>query len=216
MSYLIDLILHLDTHLNSIISHHSIYAYVLLFLLIFCETGFVITPFLPGDSLIFATAALAAGGGRINIPLVIMLFIIAAISGDTVNYQVGHFFRDRVESRQRIPFIKLEYIDRTHAFFMRHGGKTIVIARFVPIIRTFAPFVAGVGTMSYRWFLGYNIIGGISWVTLFFTIGYFFGNLPVIKTHFSLILVVIILISVLPAIFAFVGSKSTKIKKNKI
>ena len=216
MSYLIDLILHLDTHLNSIISHHSIYAYVLLFLLIFCETGFVITPFLPGDSLIFATAALAAGGGRINIPLVIMLFIIAAVSGDTVNYQVGHFFRDRVESRQRIPFIKLEYIDRTHAFFKRHGGKTIVIARFVPIIRTFAPFVAGVGTMSYRWFLGYNIIGGISWVTLFFTIGYFFGNLPVIKTHFSLILVVIILISVLPAIFAFVGSKSTKIKKNKI
>jgi membrane-associated protein len=216
LSYLIDLILHLDTHLNSIISHHSIYAYVLLFLLIFCETGFVITPFLPGDSLIFATAALAAGGGRINIPLVIMLFIIAAVCGDIVNYQVGHFFRDRVESRQRIPFIKLEYIDRTHAFFMRHGGKTIVIARFVPIIRTFAPFVAGVGTMSYRWFLGYNIIGGISWVTLFFTIGYFFGNLPIIKTHFSLILVVIILISVLPAIFAFVGSKSTKIKKNKI
>jgi membrane-associated protein len=216
LSYLIDLVLHLDTHLNSIISHHSIYAYVLLFLLIFCETGFVITPFLPGDSLIFATAALAAGGGRINIPLVIMLFIIAAVCGDTVNYQVGHFFRDRVESRQRIPFIKLEYIDRTHAFFQRHGGKTIVIARFVPIIRTFAPFVAGVGTMSYRWFLGYNIIGGISWVTLFFTIGYFFGNLPIVKTHFSLILVVIILISVIPAIFAFVGSKSTKLKKNKI
>jgi len=212
---LIDLVLHLDTHLNSIMSHHNVLAYVLLFVIIFCETGLVFLPFLPGDSLIFATAALAANGGRINIPFVIMLFIIAAVCGDTVNYQVGHFMRDRVEKRQRIPFIKLEYIDRTHAFFQRHGGKTIVIARFIPIIRTFAPFVAGVGTMPYRWFLGYNVIGGVSWVTLFFTIGYFFGNLPVIKNHFSLILVAIILISVLPAIFAFVKSKAGKLKKKQ-
>lgn len=196
-------------------SHHNVLAYVLLFVIIFCETGLVFLPFLPGDSLIFATAALAANGGRINIPFVIMLFIIAAVCGDTVNYQVGHFMRDRVEKRQRIPFIKLEYIDRTHAFFQRHGGKTIVIARFIPIIRTFAPFVAGVGTMPYRWFLGYNVIGGVSWVTLFFTIGYFFGNLPVIKNHFSLILVAIILISVLPAIFAFVKSKAGKLKKKQ-
>jgi membrane-associated protein len=196
-------------------SHHNVLAYVLLFVIIFCETGLVFLPFLPGDSLIFATAALAANGGRINIPFVIMLFIIAAVCGDTVNYQVGHFMRDRVEKRQRIPFIKLEYIDRTHAFFQRHGGKTIVIARFIPIIRTFAPFVAGVGTMPYRWFLGYNVIGGVSWVTLFFTIGYFFGNLPVIKNHFSLILVAIILISVLPAISAFVKSKAGKLKKKQ-
>jgi membrane-associated protein len=210
LNYLIDLILHLDTHLNIIVSQHNVLAYVLLFLLIFCETGLVVTPFLPGDSLIFATAALAAGGGRINIPFVITLFMLAAVCGDTVNYQVGHFLRDRVEKRQRIPLIKLEYIDRTHAFFQRHGGKTIVIARFIPVIRTFAPFVAGVGTMPYRWFFGYNVFGGVSWVALFFTIGYLFGNLPLIKNHFSLILVAIILISVLPAIFAVIKNMTAK------
>jgi membrane-associated protein len=212
LNYLIDLILHLDTHLNVIISQHSILAYILLFALIFCETGFVVTPFLPGDSLIFATAALAAGGSPISIPFAIMIFIAAAVCGDTVNYQVGHFLRNRVERRQHIPFVKLEHIDRTHAFFQRHGGKTIVIARFIPIIRTFAPFVAGVGTMPYRRFIGYNIIGGISWVGALFTIGYFFGNLPIIKSHFSLILVAIILISVLPAVFALF--KNRAVKKN--
>lgn len=207
---IIDLILHLDVHLNSLFSVHTLFAYILLFVLIFCETGLVVTPFLPGDSLIFAAAALAAGGGKINVPFVIILFILAAVAGDTVNYHVGHFLRDRVEKRQRIPFVKQEHIDRTHEFFKRHGGKTIVIGRFIPIIRTFAPFVAGVGTMTYRKFLSYNVVGAFLWVTLVFTIGYFFGNLPFVKNHFSLILVAIIFISVIPAIFAYLKNAGSK------
>lgn len=210
MNTIIDLVLHLDTHLNILFSGHAIFAYALLFLLIFCETGLVVTPFLPGDSLIFATAALAAGGGNISIPLVILLFIIAAVAGDTINYQVGHLLRDRVEKRQRIPFVKLEHIDRTHEFFQRHGGKTIVIGRFIPIIRTFAPFVAGVGTMTYRRFVSYNVVGAVLWVALIFTLGYFFGNLPLIKDHFSLVLVAIIFISVLPAIIAYFKNKKSQ------
>jgi Uncharacterized membrane-associated protein len=184
-----------------------VWAYVFLFVIIFIETGLVITPFLPGDSLIFATGALAAAGGQISIPLVLLLLFIAAIAGDTVNYHIGHLLSEKVKKREKIHFIKIEYIDRTHAFFERNGGKTITIARFVPIIRTFAPFVAGVGEMSYKWFLGYNIIGGISWVSLLFGIGYFFGNISYIKNHFSLVTIAIVIISVIPAIIAFIKNK---------
>lgn len=206
-NYLIDIILHLDKYLNVLISHYTVWAYVFLFVIIFIETGLVITPFLPGDSLIFATGALAAAGGQISIPLVLLLLFIAAIAGDTVNYHIGHLLSEKVKKREKIHFIKIEYIDRTHAFFERNGGKTITIARFVPIIRTFAPFVAGVGEMSYKWFLGYNIIGGISWVSLLFGIGYFFGNISYIKNHFSLVTIAIVIISVIPAIIAFIKNK---------
>lgn len=209
-NFLIDLFLHLDKHLNVLLSHYNLLAYVVLFLIIFIETGLVVTPFLPGDSLIFATGAIAAAGGPICIPLVILLLYIAAISGDTVNYQIGHLLRNKVKNREHIRFIKMEYIDRTHAFFERNGGKAITIARFIPIIRTFAPFVAGVGEMSYKWFLGYNIIGGVSWVSLMFGIGYFFGNINYVKNHFSLIVIAIIVISVIPAIIAFIKNKVQK------
>lgn len=210
LSFFFDLFMHLDRHLNAFVSSYGALTYLLLFFIIFCETGLVVTPFLPGDSIIFATGALAAAGGVINIPLVLMIFYIAAVGGDSTNYQIGHFLRDRVEKKEKIRFIKMENIERTHRFFEKHGGITIIIARFIPIIRTFAPFVAGVGTMSYRWFLSYNVIGGLSWVSLFFGIGYFFGNLPVIKTHFSLVVLAIICISVLPAIYAFLKSRAEK------
>lgn len=208
--FLIDIFLHLDKYLNVLLSQYNGWAYVFLFVIIFIETGLVVTPFQPGDSLIFATGAIAAVGGPISIPLLLPLLYIAAVAGDTVNYQIGHLLRERVNRREHIRFIKMEYIDRTQSFFERNGGKTITIARFIPIIRTFAPFVAGVGEMSYRRFLGYNVIGGISWVTLLFGIGYFFGNISYVKNHFSLVVVAIILISVLPAGIAFIKSKRGK------
>jgi membrane-associated protein len=210
LSFLIDLFLHLDKYLNTMLSQYNLWAYVVVFIIIFIETGLVITPFLPGDSLIFAIGAIAAAGGPISIPMIILLLYFAAIAGDTVNYQIGHLLREKVKKRERIPFIKMEYIDRTQAFFERNGGKTITIARFIPIIRTFAPFVAGVGKMPYKKFLGYNIIGGISWVTLLFGIGYFFGNISVVKNHFSLVVIAIILISVLPAVVAFLKNRIKK------
>lgn len=212
LALLMDLFLHMDKYLNMLVSQHSTLAYVFLFSVIFVETGLVVVPFLPGDSLIFVTAALTAAGGPISIPLVLLLLYIAAIAGDTLNYQIGHLLRKRVEQRSHLLFVKMEYIERTHYFFERHGGKTITIARFVPIIRTFAPFVAGVGEMPYRWFLGYNILGGVSWVTVMFTIGYLFGNIPYVKNHFSLVVVSIILISVLPVAVAFLKKKANKYK----
>ncbi len=212
INYLIDLFLHLDKYLNVLLSQYNVWAYVLLFLVIFIETGLVITPFLPGDSLLFAAGAIAAAGGPINIPVTICMLYVAAISGDTLNYHIGHLLREKVKKREHIRFIKMEYIDRAQAFLKRNGGKTITIARFIPIIRTFAPFVAGVGEMPYRSFLGYNVIGGVSWVTLFFGIGYFFGNIPYIKSHFGLIIIAVIGISVIPAIVAFIRSKLKKVK----
>lgn len=210
MSFLVDLFLHLDKYLNAMLNQYNLLAYVVVFIVIFIETGLVVTPFLPGDSLIFAIGAIAATGGPISIPIILLLLYFAAVAGDTVNYQIGHRLREKVKKREHIPLIKMEYIDRTQAFFERNGGKTITIARFIPIIRTFAPFVAGVGKMSYQKFLGYNIIGGISWVTLLFGIGYFFGNIPAVKNHFSLVVIAIILISVLPAVAAFLKNRNKK------
>lgn len=211
----VDLFLHLDKYLNQIIGQHTVLAYVLIFVVIFIETGLVITPFLPGDSLIFATGAIAAAGGPISIPLMILLLYIAAVSGDTMNYHIGHSLREKIQKREKIPLIKQEYIDRTQAFFERHGGKTITIARFIPIIRTFAPFVAGVSKMTYHKFLSYNIVGGVSWVTLMFCVGYFFGNISYVKNHFGLIVVGIVIISVLPAVIAFIHNKIKASKGQK-
>lgn len=209
-NFFIDIFLHLDKYLNVLLSQYNTWAYVVLFVAIFIETGLVITPFLPGDSLIFATGAIAAVGGPISVPLILFLLCLAAVSGDTMNYHIGYLLRKKVNNREHIPLIKREYIDRTQVFFERNGGKTITIARFIPIIRTFAPFVAGVGKMGYRYFFKYNVIGGISWVMIMFGIGYFFGNISFVKSHFSLVVVAIVLISVIPAIVAFIRNRIKK------
>jgi membrane-associated protein len=197
---LIDLFLHLDSHLEAIITDFQAGTYLILFLVIFLETGLVVTPFLPGDSLIFAAGAFAArADSPLNILVLFFLLCVAAIAGDTANYWIGHTIGPRAFSGS-IPFLKKEYLDRTHAFYERHGGKTIILARFIPIIRTFAPFVAGIGAMTYSHFIAYNVVGGIAWVTLFIFGGYFFGELPFVKNNFSIVVLAIIFISVLPGV----------------
>jgi membrane-associated protein len=202
ISFIIDFILHLDKHLSIIIQNYGTWTYALLFLIIFMETGFVVTPFLPGDSLLFAAGTFAspALGSPLNVWLLFLLLIIAAITGDTVNYWIGHYIGPKAFSGE-IRFLKKEYLDRTHEFYERHGGKTIFLARFIPIIRTFAPFVAGVGQMNYGYFLTYNVVGGITWVSIFLFGGYFFGTLPFVQENFTFVVLAIIFISVLPAVF---------------
>ena len=197
LRFLLDFFLHLDEHLANIINQYGVWTYAILFLIIFMETGFVVTPFLPGDSLLFAAGTFAALGS-LNVWLLILLLIVAAIAGDTVNYWIGHYLGDRAYN---VKWIKKEYLDRTHAFFAKHGGKTIFLARFVPIVRTFAPFVAGMGRMSYSYFFSYNVFGGIVWVVLFTLLGYFFGNIPFVKANFELVIIAIIILSVLPAVW---------------
>ena len=193
---IIDLFLHLDQHLGQLICQYGTWTHLILFLIVFCETGLVITPFLPGDSLLFAAGTFAALGA-LDLWLMVLLLIIAAIAGDTVNYWVGAYIGPRA-FRGDIRFLRKEYLDRTHAFYEKHGGKTIILARFVPIIRTFAPFVAGVGAISYPKFIAYNVIGAVLWVGLFVLGGYFFGNIPVVRNNFTLVILAIIAISVLP------------------
>ncbi len=195
--FLVDLFLHLDKHLSAVITQYGTWTYALLFIVIFIETGFVVTPFLPGDSLLFAAGTFASLGS-LNIWLLFLLLAAAAVLGDTVNYWIGHFLGDRAYN---IRWIKREYLDRTHGFFDKYGRKTIFLARFVPIVRTFAPFVAGIGQMSYPAFISYNIFGGITWVALFTFAGYFFGNIPFIRDHFSLVVIAIVLISILPMVY---------------
>jgi membrane-associated protein len=205
----VEFFLHLDRHLNQgFIATYGVWIYAILFLIIFCETGLVVTPFLPGDSLLFAAGALAAldTSGTLNVFVLFILLSIAAIAGDTVNYFVGSFIGLKIFER-KIPFLKREYLDRTHEFYEKYGGKTIILARFVPIVRTFAPFVAGLGTMNYARFVAYNVIGGVCWVALFVFGGYIFGNIPVIKENFSIVTVVIILISLVPIAIEFVRSR---------
>jgi membrane-associated protein len=199
--FLIDFVLHLDQHLGEVIQHFGGWTYLLLFFIIFLETGFVVTPFLPGDSLLFAAGAFA-GMGWLNVSLLFFLLAIAAILGDTVNYWIGHYIGPRAFSGN-IRFLKQEHLIRTHEFYEKHGGKTIVLARFVPIIRTFAPFVAGIGAMSYGRFVTYNVVGGIAWVALFSFGGYFFGNIPFVKENFTLVILGIIFVSLLPPIIEY-------------
>jgi membrane-associated protein len=213
IQHFIEVVLHLDKYLGQIIQDYGIWTYLFLFVIIFMETGFVITPFLPGDSLIFAAGTLA-GLGYMNIWVLYLVLCAAAILGDTVNYWVGHFIGPRAFSGN-IRFLKKEYIDRTHAFYEKHGGKTIIIARFIPIIRTFAPFVAGVGAMTYPKFISYNVIGGMAWVGLFLFGGYFFGNLPFVQKNFSFVLLAIIFISILPAIIEIISSRQQARKQTQ-
>jgi membrane-associated protein len=205
ISELVDFILHLDVHLNSIIQNFGIWTYLILFLIIFLETGVVITPFLPGDSLLFAAGSFAALGS-LNPFALFLLLTLAAILGDTLNYWIGHYIGPRAFSGN-IRFLKKEYLDRTHDFYERHGGKTIILARFIPIIRTFAPFVAGIGAMDYPRFFFFNVTGAILWVGLFTFGGYFFGNLPFVQDNFTIVILAIIVISVLPGVFEFLRDK---------
>jgi membrane-associated protein len=205
ISQLVDFILHLDVHLNEIIQNFGIWTYLILFLIIFLETGVVITPFLPGDSLLFAAGSFAALGS-LNVWVLFITLIFAAILGDTINYWIGHYIGPKAFSGN-FRFLKKEYLDRTHEFYEKHGGKTIILARFIPIIRTFAPFVAGIGAMNYSRFLVYNVVGAVIWVTLFTFGGYFFGNLPIIKENFTLAILAIILISVLPGVVEFLRER---------
>ena len=193
----LDLFLHLDEYLQEIIINYGAWTYGILFVVIFVETGLVVMPFLPGDSLLFAAGTFAALGS-FNVWGLIGLLSIAAVLGDAVNYSIGHYLGDRAYN---IKWIKKEYLEKTHAFFEKHGGKAIFLARFVPIVRTFAPFVAGIGKMSYSYFATYNIVGGITWVFIFTLLGYFFGNIPFVKKNFELVIIVIILVSVLPMVF---------------
>jgi membrane-associated protein len=211
IKYLVDLFLHLDVHLQQIIAQYGTITYVILFIVIFGETGLVITPFLPGDSLLFAAGTFAAKGS-FNVHFLFILLVIAAVLGDTVNYWIGHYVGPKVFEKEKVRFLKKEYLERTHKFFEKYGGKTIILARFVPIVRTFAPFVAGVGSMTYPKFITYNIIGGALWVALFTYGGYFFGNIEIVKNHFSIAIMVIILISLIPGFVEYFKHKSTSKK----
>jgi len=211
---LFDLFLHLDQHLNVIIRDYGLWTYLILFIIIFCETGLVIFPILPGDSLLFAAGAFAAGGALDPFWL-FGLLSIAAVGGDTVNYWIGDLIGPKIFHREKVRFFKKEYLIRTHEFYERHGGKTIIIARFIPIIRTFAPFVAGIGEMTYLRFISYNIIGGIAWIAVFVYGGYFFGNLPMVKRNFTLVIMAIIFISILPGIIEFFRQRMESSKNNR-
>lgn len=209
-TYLIDIFLHLDKYLGSVINNYGIETYLLLFVIIFLETGLVITPFLPGDSLIFAAAAFAAMG-MLNIYLLVGILMVAAILGDTSNYEIGRVFGNKIVKGGK--FIKKEHLDKTHKFYEKYGGKTIIFARFIPIVRTLAPFVAGIGKMEYKKFISFNAIGGIMWVLGVSALGYFFGAIPVVKNNFEIVVIAIILISVLPVVIEVLKSKAKKTKE---
>ena len=202
ISRLIDLFLHLDKHLNDVISQYGGWTYLILFLIVFCETGLVVTPILPGDSLLFAAGTFAALGS-LNVFWVFVLISIAAIAGDTINYWVGYWIGPKIFHRENVRFLNRKHLERTHAFYEKYGGKTIVLARFVPIVRTFAPFVAGIGKMSYWRFITYNVFGGIAWVAICVFSGYYFGNLEIVKNNFSLVILAILVISVLPMVIEY-------------
>ena len=199
---LFDIFMHLDRHLGSVIQDYGVWTYLILFLIIFCETGLVVTPILPGDSLLFAAGAFAAIGA-LDVLWLFGLLTVAAVAGDTLNYWAGHYLGPKVFHKKDVRFLNREYLDRTHRFYEKHGGKTIIIARFMPIIRTFAPFVAGIGKMTYIRFIGYNVSGGILWIASFVFGGYYFGNIPMVKRNFTLVIVAIIVLSVLPGVIEF-------------
>lgn len=198
----IDILLHLDVHMDLVIRNYGFWTYGILFVIIFLETGLVVTPFLPGDSLLFAAGTFAAIGS-LDVTWIIILLAIAAISGDTANYWIGHAAGPKVFTQEKSRLFNKKHLIRTHEFYERYGGKTIIIARFVPIVRTFAPFVAGIGSMTYGRFIAYNILGGVGWVVILVFGGYFFGNIPFIKNNFSFAIGAIIFLSILPAIIEF-------------
>lgn len=200
---IIDIFLHLDQHLNEWIRYFGpTLIYVILFLIVFCETGLVVTPFLPGDSLLFALGALSAGdGAQLSLPILLVSLIFAGVLGDAVNYSVGRFVGPKIFSREQSTFFNKKHLIRTQDFYDRHGGKTVILARFLPIFRTFAPFVAGIGRMTYPRFAMFNVIGAVAWVGLFLTAGYYFGNLPAVKRNFHLVIAAIIIISCIPPAF---------------
>jgi membrane-associated protein len=213
---LIDFILHIDQHLVEIVSNYKTWTYLILFLIIFAETGLVVTPFLPGDSLLFAAGAIIAKPeSNLNIVLACVLLVVAAILGDLVNYHVGKYIGPKAFSG-KYKLLKKEYLERTQQFYYKHGGKTIIYARFIPIIRTFAPFVAGIGTMSYLRFATYNVVGGVTWVISFLLLGYFFGSLPIIKDNFTYVIFGIILVSILPPIIEVLRSRKKKSVKTEV
>lgn len=202
----VDLALHLDTHLMALVQDYGVWVYGILFLIIFCETGLVIAPFLPGDSLLFVAGALC-GLGSLQLYWLMPLLMLAAFSGDNTNYWIGRLIGMRLFHRVKGRFVKREHLDRTHAFYEKHGGKTIIFARFMPIIRTFAPFVAGIGTMRYRLFVLYSVLGSIAWIGSLTLAGYFFGNMPAVKNNLTLIILGVILISFLPALIGLVRQR---------
>lgn len=215
LRFLLDFALHIDKHLYDIVSEYQTWTYLILFIIIFCETGLVVTPFLPGDSLLFAAGAIAAmPGNPISISVLLLVIFIAALTGDSTNYWIGRFLGQTVYERN-YKLIRREYLDRTHAFYERHGGKTLIVARFMPIIRTFAPFVAGVGTMRYPRFFSFSLIGNLIWVNCFCWAGYFFGNISFVQKNFTLVVLAIIVVSLIPPVYAGVtawlsGRKATK------
>ena len=203
---LIDLVLHLNNHLDTLVQNYGVWVYLILFLIVFCETGLVVTPFLPGDSLLFAVGAICARGG-LDISICIVLLIIAAIIGDTVNYWIGYWTGPKVFNRKESRWLNQQHLEKTHQFYEKYGGKAIIFARFMPIVRTFAPFVAGIGKMTYSRFMMYNIVGGIIWVVSFALAGYFFGNIPAVKKNFTLVILVIIILSIMPAVIEYIRHK---------
>lgn len=209
ISRIIDIIVHLDKHLAQLIQNYGAWTYMILFVVVFCETGLVVAPFLPGDSLLFAAGTFAALGS-LKVGWLFLVLSAAAIIGDTVNYWIGHIIGPKAFNKERARFFKKEYLDRTHQFYKKYGGETIIIARFIPIIRTFAPFVAGIGKMTYWKFISYNIIGGVGWVAVFVFTGYFFGSIPFVKRHFTIIIFAIILISMIPGIVEFIRHRRKK------
>ncbi len=202
LALFIDLVVNLDDHLQALVAAYGAWIYLILFLIVFCETGLVVTPFLPGDSLLFVAGAIAAAGGM-NIHLMVVLLIIAAILGDAVNYSIGHYIGPRVLKDRNSRWLNPKHLDRAHAFYEHHGGKTIIIARFVPIVRTYAPFIAGAASMPYPRFALYNITGAIVWVVSLGYAGYFFGNIPLIKDNLTVVIITIIILSILPGVFEY-------------
>ena len=197
LALILDFILHVDVHLQSLMNNYGLWVYAILFLIIFCETGLVVTPFLPGDSLLFAAGALTVGTA-LDVNLLAGALIVAAVLGNITNYTIGHFFGERLFQNPNSRVFRRDHLDKTHAFFAKHGGKTIIMTRFLPIVRTFAPFVAGMGAMPYKRCMAFNFIGGFLWVVSFVYAGHFFGNLPVVRKNFTMLIIGIIVISLLP------------------
>ncbi|HHQ4311569.1 TPA: DedA family protein [Serratia fonticola] len=216
IKFLIDFILHIDVHLAELVAQYGMWVYGILFLILFCETGLVVTPFLPGDSLLFVAGALAAlPSNDLNVHTMVALMVIAAVIGDAVNYTIGRLFGEKLFSNPNSKIFRRSYLDKTHQFYEKHGGKTIILARFVPIVRTFAPFVAGMGHMSYRHFAAYNVIGALLWVLLFTYAGYLFGDLPIVQENLKLLIVGIILVSILPGIIEIWRHKRAATRQQK-